>query len=156
MTYSHLEDFVLQIYRYLAIYQPEQINVVDIAQKMGIKLHYDNFSLRYDNYIVIKKSTKQKEWQDFAHELGHYLRHEGNQMKMFPMFRELQEYQADSFSYHFCVPTFMLDQLYHYDANDIARRFNVEYQFAYRRLEMYQSKIFGGVFYGKRILQEKR
>jgi len=124
----------------MGITKPEEINIAEIAQKIGIKLHYSNFNLRYDDNIVIIKSTKQKEWQDFAHELCHYLVHEGNQQFMFPMFRELQEWQADLFAYHFCTPTFMLDNLKEVTVHNIMNLFNVEYEFALKRLEMYRSK----------------
>lgn len=125
----------------MKISEPHQLSCAEIAQKLGIKLHYGCFSLRYANYIVLKKSTKQKEWQTFGHEVGHYLRHHGNQLNMHPLFADLQEYQANYFAYHFCVPTFMLDNLKEVNADVIARDFNVEFEFALRRIEIYQNKL---------------
>ncbi|MFE0508100.1 ImmA/IrrE family metallo-endopeptidase [Peribacillus butanolivorans] len=41
--------------------------------------------------------------QEFAHELCHILRHDGNQIYMPKMFIKLQENQANYFTYHFCI-----------------------------------------------------
>ncbi|HAM81614.1 ImmA/IrrE family metallo-endopeptidase [Ornithinibacillus bavariensis] len=100
----------------------------------------------HGNDIRIRRSTKQKEWQLFGHELGHSLRHCGHQLKMHPLFKELQEYQANYFAYHFCIPTFMLDKLINYTVKDIMALFNVENDFALRRLEMHKGKfLIGGL-----------
>lgn len=154
MTYSHLEDYIFNLYKEIGITTPEQIKLAEIAQKIGIKIHYSNYSLRYDNYIVIKQSTKQKEWQDFGHEVCHYLIHEGNHLNMFPMFRDFQEWQANLFAYHFCVPTFMLDRVKVKTIYDIIDLFNVESPFAEKRLELYQNKLYRRMMIsGKRVLQ---
>lgn len=112
-----------------------------IANKLRLQIHYNEYGYRTGNAIIIEKSTPQKEWQCFAHELGHFLFHVGSQLIMHPLFRQLQEYQADRFSYHFCVPTFMLENLEEVNVNVIANKFNVEYDFAFKRLEMYQNKV---------------
>lgn len=140
MHYSHLEDYIREFYQSIEITEPEQLDCADIAQKAGVKLYLSNFSFRYNNFIVIKRSTKQQEWQTFGHEIGHYLWHAGNQLKMLPMFRDYQEWKANLFAYHFCVPTFMLEDLKEVTANVIMDKFNVESGFALRRLEMYFQK----------------
>ncbi|MDY0394741.1 ImmA/IrrE family metallo-endopeptidase [Virgibacillus halophilus] len=91
----------------------------------------------------------KKEWQEFGHELAHHLRHCGQQLNMHPLFRQLQEYQATYFAYHFCVPTFMLQQLIGISVKQIMNLFNVEYEFAVRRLEIYQNNKLGGLIYGQ-------
>ncbi|MCS1383525.1 hypothetical protein NXZ75_15050, partial [Lysinibacillus sphaericus] len=57
-------------------------------------------------------------------------------------FREYQEYKANNFMYHACVPSFMLDELEPSDltVENVQRLFNVEYDFAFKRLEQYRSK----------------
>ncbi|HLR71553.1 MAG TPA: ImmA/IrrE family metallo-endopeptidase [Pseudogracilibacillus sp.] len=79
----------------------------------------------------------------FGHEVCHYLRHCGNQLKMHPLFLQLQESQANHFAYHFCVPTFMLQQLREVTIYDVMELFNVEFDFALRRLEMYRNNVLG-------------
>ncbi|WP_188725888.1 ImmA/IrrE family metallo-endopeptidase [Lentibacillus populi] len=113
-----------------------------IANKLGLEISYDEEKIFYcDNEINLKRSTKMQEWFDFVHELCHYLRHCGSQINMHPLFRQLQEYQADYFTYHFCIPTFMLDNLFNYTIYDIMILFNVDYEFAFKRLEMYKNKL---------------
>jgi Zn-dependent peptidase ImmA (M78 family) len=57
------------------------------------------------------QTLPQEQWQDFVHELAHVLKYAENPFNMNRMTRELQEYQANSFMYHFCVPTFMLEKM---------------------------------------------
>lgn len=141
MYYSYLEEYIIKLYAFMKISEPYQLNCAEIAQKLGIKLHYGYFNMRYANYIVIKKSTKQKEWQDFGHEVCHFLQHEGNQLEMHSLFFDFQEWQANCFAYHFCVPTFMLEKVKEKSVYNIMDLFNVEYQFAFKRLEMYERKM---------------
>ncbi|WP_244504824.1 MULTISPECIES: ImmA/IrrE family metallo-endopeptidase [unclassified Lysinibacillus] len=61
---------------------------------------------------------------------------------MSPLFREYQENKANHFMYHACVPSFMLDEI---EPNNltveyIQEQFNVECDFARKRLEQYLSK----------------
>lgn len=140
-VYSHLEDYINQLYKFLSIDQPEQLNIPTVAAKLGLEVRYGNVNFCIGKHIMLQKSTKQKEWQMFGHEVCHYLRHYGNQLKMHPLFVDLQEYQANYFSYHFCVPTFMLSDLREVTHYVIMEKFNVEENFALRRLEMYQNKL---------------
>lgn len=138
--YTNTEICINNLYHFLNIQDPTQINISDITKKLKVNLYYGNANFRFGNNIIITKSTSQKEWQSFGHEVGHYFKHVGSQASMHHLFIDLQEYQADYFSYHFCVPTFMLQQLKGVDVYVIMRLFNVEFDFAMRRLEMYQSK----------------
>ncbi|WP_342537292.1 ImmA/IrrE family metallo-endopeptidase [Sporosarcina sp. FSL K6-3508] len=148
---SHLEDFIEQLYASLSIRQPEQLNKYLIAERLNIGIYLsrnDSEAFYWDGryYIFINRDLDSRQrWQDFGHELCHVLRHSGHQGRMPPLFRQLQEWQADNFMYHFCVPTFMLQKIHlPYDQFEairlIAETFNVEYDFAFKRLEMYQRK----------------
>ena len=153
---SYLEDYVERIYKYVKITHPEQLNkyVIGDLLKIGVYLaDADSEALRLDDryYIFINRNlNRQQRWQEFGHELCHVLRHAGHQNKMGVMFRDLQEWQADNFMYHFCVPTFMLQRIrLPTDRNRaiclIAETFGVEYQFAEKRLERYLSKVYAAV-----------
>src|SRR5690625_3933447 len=109
IIYTHLEDYINNLYGYLAITDPQQLEVDRIAKELSLEVFYGSASLRFNNDIVIKESTKQREWQLFGHELCHYLRHIGSHLSMNQLFIDLQEDQANHFSYHFCVPTFMFN-----------------------------------------------
>ncbi|GGN64602.1 ImmA/IrrE family metallo-endopeptidase [Oceanobacillus indicireducens] len=140
--YTHLEDYIRDLLKSISIQNPSDLNIENIANRMHLIVTYKKKAFRHDNEIVLQPGTKQQEWRLFAHELCHYLRHYGNQLLMHKLFIDLQEYQANYFTYHFCVPTFMLDQLKEVTVDVIMNLFNVEHEFAFRRLEMYHSKTF--------------
>lgn len=144
-NYTHLEDYIKNLYLKIGVDKPKQLNRHTIAPRLGITLYPFNGTSEavYSNgrqYIFLNSNlTQQEQWTEFAHELCHILRHSGYQKKMARSFVEYQEWQADHFSYHFCVPTFMLDRLRGITAHGIMNLFNVDYAFACRRLEMYKN-----------------
>jgi len=139
---THLEDYIQNLYKFLRINRPEQLTIDNIAKRLNLNIYYGKFSLRFGNDLVIQKSTRQQEWQLFGHEVGHYLRHCGNHLTLHRLFLDMQEWQANHFAYHFCVPTFMLQKTDYISVDTIMNLFNVEYDFAVRRLEMYQNKLY--------------
>src|SRR5690606_40765347 len=120
---------------------------------LGVKIIYKQRALRLDNEVLLTNGTASEEWIEFGHEICHFLRHVGNQLIMHTLFRQLQEYQANYFAYHFCIPTFMLDKLFNYTIYDVMNLFNVDYDFASKRLEMYKNKFFDSwVRRGKKMI----
>ncbi|MFD1066638.1 ImmA/IrrE family metallo-endopeptidase [Oceanobacillus locisalsi] len=138
--YSHLEDYIYELYMKIGITKPSEMDMFLIAKLLGVVISYQNRAIRMENEIALNKGTIRSEWMMFGHEICHYLRHVGIQLVMNKLFVDLQEYQADYFAYHFCVPTFMLDKLDISCAEDIIKHFEVDYEFALRRLEMYENK----------------
>ena len=149
-NFSLLEEMVLSIYHSLAITDPDSFNcdelIALISEKFEISTYYfdeaseaNNLGGKYRIFLNENQSP-QKIWQDFGHELGHILRHDGHQQFMIELFRDYQEWQAIQFAYHFCIPTFMLNEL---DLPQlrceavwlIANTFNVELNFAAERLD---------------------
>lgn len=142
-----MEQFVNKLFDILAIYQPEQLNITSISALTNISIKYWGFGSEAVSYkgkrmiFINENLSAQAKWQEFAHEFYHLLGHVGYQNeRMNSLFIDLQEYQANYFSYHFCVPTFMLEKLKGVDVHVIMQHFNVEHDFAVRRLEMYQNK----------------
>ncbi|PKG28797.1 ImmA/IrrE family metallo-endopeptidase [Cytobacillus horneckiae] len=113
-----------------------------IAKELGIKIVYEKRAFMFDDEILLTRGTEREEWMLFGHETTHYLRHCGHQIRMHTLFRQLQEYQAEHFAYHFCVPTFMLEELKEVTVREIMNQFNVDYDFALRRFEMFKNKLF--------------
>lgn len=138
---TNLESYIRSLYQSLSIRSPEQLTVSRVSEKMGLKVLYSDKSFLFDGVVVIKKSTPQQEWMAFGHEVCHVLRHVGNQLNMHDLFVELQESQADYFAYHFCVPTFMLLNYKEITVYDVMNLFNVDFDFACKRLDMYKNKI---------------
>ncbi len=56
------------------------------------------------------------------------------------LFVELQENQANHFGYHFCIPTFMLNQFLIRSVYDIQQHFPVSFPFALHKLEVHRNK----------------
>lgn len=70
----------------------------------------------------------------------------GVQYKLPPLFRELQENQANAFMYHFAVPSFMLKNIKlpatkRESISLISDLFQVTHPFAEKRLDMYIRKL---------------
>ena len=140
--YTHLEDYVFDLYTSIGVFNPSDLDMKVIAKKIGVKILYKNQTFRFNNEVLLSGGSPQEEWMDFGHEVSHYLRHCGNQLNMPPLFVDLQELQANHFAYHFCVPTFMLDRLRVKNAYEVMTLFNVDFEFALRRLEMYQNRLY--------------
>lgn len=134
--YTHIEDYIYELYTSIGVKNPNDLDMRFIAKQLGVDIVYKRKSFRLDNEIILVRSGEREEWMEFGHEICHFLRHVGSQLNMPPLFRQLQEWQANYFAYHFCVPTFMLDRLFNYNLSDIMNLFNVGYEFASKRLEM--------------------
>jgi|SRR5579875_2600970 len=144
--YTPIEDYIKKLYHHLSIHVPEQIDIIEMAAKLDIQLYFEGVTskaigLNSENCIFIdNRLSPQQQWQDFGHELCHLLMHAGNQLNLPIEFIKYQEHKAKNFSYHFCIPTFILEQLElplrETEAIEvIARTFNTENDFAKTRLK---------------------
>ncbi|RJS60155.1 ImmA/IrrE family metallo-endopeptidase [Bacillus sp. PK3_68] len=157
-SYTPLETYVKDLYYSLSIYRPEQLDLKLIAEKLRIRIYYEDMPSEASVYagrsriILDERLTPQQQWQDFGHELCHILRHVGEQYGIPSSFRLLQERQATNFMYHFCIPTFMLELLsFPWRKSEvielISKTFNVEYEFAAQRLERWILQKESSLFY---------
>ncbi|WP_256734652.1 ImmA/IrrE family metallo-endopeptidase [Bacillus altitudinis] len=139
---THLDDWIEAFYHQINIKNPSDLDLLDIAYRSNLKVEFLNISSRYyaGTIIIDNRLSPQEQWQDFGHELCHALRHEGNQLIMPPLFRELQEMQAKRFAYKFCIPTFMLKNIKftpeNYLIKDISTIFRVTQPFVVNRLKL--------------------
>lgn len=143
-SYNLLEEYIKKMYKSIGIHHPHQLDMEDIASRLGMGLIYmpvNSFNVEKTIILDVRKNDSEL-WQDFAHELCHALVHVGNQNIMPPPFRLYQEWKADSFAYHACIPTFMLDGM-DLPTNErkavwtIQETFHVEREFAEKRLHQY-------------------
>lgn len=146
--WNYTECYVKELYEQLQIFSPEQLDLKVIATKLDIKLFYweeKSQAIIYDDMCAIfldVRNSIERHWQDFCHELAHVLLHVGIQDKLPKMYIEYQENKANSFMYHACVPTFMLDKLNLFDITydtiwQVQQLFNVDQAFAKKRLTQY-------------------
>ncbi|WP_339260873.1 ImmA/IrrE family metallo-endopeptidase [Lysinibacillus sp. FSL K6-3209] len=143
-VYTHLEDYIRDLYTSIGVTNPEHLDMKVIASRLGFTLFLSPYdSTNIGNVIFIdSRLSKEEQWQEFGHELGHGTLHSGNQAKSPPLFREYQEWKANNFMYHACIPTFMLNKMILPSNKEkaiflIQKTFNVEYWFAEKRLEQY-------------------
>ncbi|MGM8212591.1 ImmA/IrrE family metallo-endopeptidase [Virgibacillus sp. W0430] len=146
---NRTESYINKFYKSLFINSPDQLTVDNISVLMDVEVLSWKFSSAAYHYkgkskiFLSEGLTHQQKWQDFGHEICHVLIHAGRQGHLPISFLQLQENQAEYFSYHFCIPTFMLQKLKEVTIYDVMNLFNVEFDFAYTRLEMYESKMIG-------------
>lgn len=149
-----LETNIEKLYKFLEIQTPSEIDMYKIAEKLDVWVHHwehkSIMNCRNGMYSIIldNRINYKGQWQDFCHELAHVIRHSGNQNKMYKLFKDLQESQANNFMYHFSVPTFMLLKL---NINDyininngvsyVAKTFNVTEEFANKRLIHFRNQM---------------
>ncbi|MCP3763857.1 ImmA/IrrE family metallo-endopeptidase [Domibacillus sp. A3M-37] len=165
MTYvkSHLEDFIENLYMEISITSPKQLNIKLIARRLNIEVEYSYKTSKcaeIGGIMMIRLNenlSKAEQWQEFAHELCHLLRHSGNQTLLPFPFVQLQEWQANTFALHFCIPTFMLQEIdlpFHkrLAVTQIAETFGVEYSFAEERLLLYEIQMMGIMYNSPSLL----
>ncbi|MGG1574861.1 ImmA/IrrE family metallo-endopeptidase [Fictibacillus sp. NRS-1165] len=146
-----LEDWIKEFYFNIDVYFSDQLDLLDIADRLGIFIHFEGFSSRvYNGEIIIDcRLSRQEQWQDFAHELCHLLRQDGNQLLLMRNpFLDIQEAKAENFALHFCVPTFMLLKYKianYFNIQDgipfVTKEFKVTKEFANKRLIHFRNQI---------------
>jgi len=141
------ETKVMKFYKKIKILKPAQLSIEKISRKIDISIvdwEYSSEVVRWQGKTKVflngELNDRQK-WQEFGHEMKHVLFDVGRQEFLPEKFVYFQEYKADHFAYHFCIPTFMLEQMKPLTTRIIMSDFNVEYSFAAKRLEMYQNRI---------------
>lgn len=142
--YTHLEDYIFNLYYNIGISHPRQLNPEIVASRLGLTLLYMPIDSVTDGNLIIldERITDEQQWQHFGHELCHLLFHPSNQLKIPKPFKDYQEWKANSFADHACIPTHMLEKVKLPDTESkaiylIQRTFNVEYDFAKKRLNQY-------------------
>ncbi|MDQ0273568.1 ImmA/IrrE family metallo-endopeptidase [Cytobacillus purgationiresistens] len=112
---TNLEESIRDQYLSLAIAKPSEIDMRQIVNNFDIWIEFEEGNSKLveteKNLFTIcldSRNFLQKQWQDFAHEFGHVMRHVGKQHELREYFSDLQEFKANNFMYHFCVPIFML------------------------------------------------
>lgn len=141
-----MEIFIKNLYQSIELIEPHQLTISFISKALGIKVHYWEFASaiaeRRGKYIVFTNNTvnDQQQWQDFGYGMKHYFFNNNIYIHLVERILAYKEIKADYFAYHFCVPSFMLDDLNKLTVYEVKRKFNVESDFALKRLIMYQGK----------------
>lgn len=146
---NNTEKYVHHLYRSINVKSYDQLTISRVATFLDIDVRFWEFSSEIVHYrgkykvFINEELDCRQQWQDFGHEMAHFCWHGGSSRYLLQMYFNYQEDKADYFALHFCVPTFMLMELKGVTAYDVMNLFNVEFDFALRRLEMYKNKIYG-------------
>ncbi|MGE6368344.1 ImmA/IrrE family metallo-endopeptidase [Planococcus kocurii] len=111
-TYNNLEDYVMNLLSRINIYYPYQLTIETIYPRLGLSVYYlpqDSMAIA-DNLFLDNRMSDAALWQEFGHELCHILWHAGDQALIPLSMREYQEWKAENFAQHLCIPTFMLNE----------------------------------------------
>ncbi|MBD8013844.1 ImmA/IrrE family metallo-endopeptidase [Planococcus wigleyi] len=150
-TYNNLEEYIAQLLNRIDIFHPHELSIGNIYPRLGLTVHYiphDSMAIA-GNLFLDNRKNEEAQWQDFGHELCHALWHAGDQAILPLSMREYQEWKAENFSQHFCIPSLMLNKMrLPNNENEaiwmIMETFGVERWFAEKRLQQYlRNLIFG-------------
>lgn len=89
-----LERRTRDLYYWLHIFEPSEINMFDIADKLNVWLHFVNRESRVAgrngmySIIINHNQSAQEQWEDFGHEVAHLLESTGNQLNLPPELRK--------------------------------------------------------------------
>ena len=144
---NNTEQYIQQFYKSINVSDPLLLTIELVIEHLDLEVMYWPHSssiATYNNQYIIflnDRLSMQQQWQDFGHEMYHFFFDNECYDVLKETYASYGETKADYFAYHFCVPTFMLMQLKEVSVDVITRLFNVEFDFALRRLEMYKSKV---------------
>ncbi len=153
---NNTESYIYYLYENINVLSNDHLSIDNISRIFNFEIIYWGYSSELvcfkdkHKMFINEQLTPQEQWQDFGHEMYHYFFDETSYSQLNEGYGAYSESKADYFMYHFCVPSFMLQQLKGVTAYDIMDLFNVEFDFALRRLEMYRNNVLTkkGVFYG--------
>lgn len=141
----------MQMLNRIDIYHPAQLSIENIYPRLGLAIYYipHNSMAIADNLFLDNRQCDAAQWQVFGHELCHALWHAGDQALIPLSMREYQEWKAENFSQHLCIPTFMLDKIKLPEHENeavwmIMETFGVERWFAEKRLRQYLNNLIYG------------
>lgn len=102
-----------------------------INSKMSCYMEHKNQSI-----ICIQKNDPDRMWEDFTHELGHYILHDTNQTETNELLNYKQEKEADKFALLFQMPQQLIEDYELFSERDLSAFFNIHLNQARKRLEM--------------------
>lgn len=115
---TSLEDFIEGLYISKNIKNPQDINIINLSNQIGINLEFvpiGSFSLESASgkwtIFLDTRISELKQRDDYLHELCHLLRHSGNQLVLPDTFIKYQEEEAEQFKNYALMPFYMIERL---------------------------------------------
>ncbi|MEK4062167.1 MULTISPECIES: ImmA/IrrE family metallo-endopeptidase [unclassified Paenibacillus] len=145
-----LEQTIEDYYLSWAILRPEDLTIERVSNAFNVDVHLKRIKSFSDNelYVIVinQQDERDEQRKTFFHELGHVLRHAGDQRQMSRLFRQMQEADAERFCLYSAIPFFMLEKLQlpvveDEAAGKLAAVFQVPPEFALQRLKQIRERI---------------
>lgn len=116
------------------------LDIESISSYYNILVAYNediNCIYYYKNATIIflKYANKKTMWNEFTHELGHFVLHETDQRFMQKMYNDKQENQAEKFALLFQMPQNVIEKEELFTQHSLMNYFNVDYNKALERLK---------------------
>ncbi|WP_378211151.1 ImmA/IrrE family metallo-endopeptidase [Anoxybacteroides rupiense] len=151
---SELERYISDMYKKIGIIYPSQLDEEYIARKFNIEIIYTrwgSFCNYSDDFQLISlhkdlRFNPIRRREVFFHELGHLLRHAGDQTNMSFSFRDFQESQARRFTLFAAIPHHMLryidfSQKRDYVLYEMQETFRISKQICSERLDYIENRM---------------
>ncbi|UQZ34556.1 hypothetical protein C2I18_14130 [Paenibacillus sp. PK3_47] len=145
-----LEQSIQDVYLENGILTPEDLTIERVSEMFQVDVVFEQVITFSDNQsmvIFLQSGVEQTEQRkSFYHELGHVLRHAGDQRLMLKLFRQLQEADAERFSLYAAMPFFMFERIKlpaeeETAAGYVSKLFKVPPEFTLLRLRQIQRRI---------------
>lgn len=151
-----LEQIVEDLYNAHGISSPKLLTIRAIARRLNVWVYFKpivskglEINPNIHTINIDSRLSPIKQWLDFLHELGHLLRHAGNQTILPKLFTQAQEIEAENLILYAAMPFFMISQ-YKLPGNRkdaihfLAAAFKVLFKLAEKRLDQIQRREFEG------------
>lgn len=155
-----LEDWIIKKYIKMKIQHPSQIDMKNIARYFSIYINKTglpstHYILGRCRIIYLQETlTPEQKREVFFHEFCHIQRHAGVQSNMPDPFRELQEWDAVTFTLYATIPYHMI-QFIPFDEigciEETARIFKVTPELAEKRIEQIKRKMINHTLSKRRL-----
>ncbi|MNM70408.1 hypothetical protein D3C81_820360 [compost metagenome] len=152
---SPLEQLIQEIYLSNHLLNHWDLTIDNLATVFNVEVAYSKLPTFSDNeqrvIFLCHNDEPSKQRRGFFHELGHVIRHSGDQRIMPELFQQMQEADAERFSLYASMPFFMLKKLSlppseEHASGRISDIFQVSPIFAQQRLRQIQERISGAQF----------
>lgn len=143
-----VEQWVSDTFIHAGILYPSDIRADKLCRAFGVEYggHYGIAGAKiigHVSYIAVDSRIKYPEQHEqFLHELGHILRHYGDQTNMPKSMREYQEWDANLFAMYAAVPFHMIDFSRPYTVWSLMNDFTITEAMAAKRIRDIRAKIY--------------
>lgn len=150
---NDLETWICKKYQAKGIWYASQLDIDMIAGMFRVFIRYHTeetkaiYNDRFGLIYILSCYNEYQRREKFFHELGHVLRHAGDQSVMHGMFIQLQERQAAQFQLYAAIPYYMLESYGYIEdqqsyISSLSNDFRLPTTLVRKRIEQIQNRIY--------------